>query len=168
MTNHQKDKNGSMISGGGWSKGKAVRRLVEQQRDMEWRQGGGGEAVPERFQAHGFACSFFPWLQARELCCDAVCERLLAASLELAQALAAVLSATQGDWKLPSAPVLGPAEHPHHLRQRGPSPGANKASQTAEWAGKLGAVMGNMGWFPCAAALLGSPNAQGKPAQHES
>ena len=143
MTNHQKDKNGSMISGGGWSKGKAVRRLVEQQRDMEWRQGGGGEAVPERFQAHGFACSFFPWLQARELCCDAVCERLLAASLELAQALAAVLSATQGDWKLPSAPVLGPAEHPHHLRQRGPSPGANKASQTAEWAGKLGAVMGN-------------------------
>ena len=23
-----------------------------------------------------------------------------------------------------------------------------------------------MGWFPCAAALLGSPNAQGKPAQH--
>ena len=67
----------------------------------------------------------------------------MAASLELAQALAAVLSATQGDWKLPSAPVLGPAEHPHHLRQRGPSPGANKASQTAEWAGKLGAVMGN-------------------------
>ena len=23
-----------------------------------------------------------------------------------------------------------------------------------------------MGWFPCAAAVLGSPNAQGKPAQH--
>ena len=22
-----------------------------------------------------------------------------------------------------------------------------------------------MGWFPCAAAVLGSPNAQGKPAQ---
>lgn len=57
--------------------------------------------------------------------------------------LTAVLSATQGDWRLPRAPLLGPAEHPHHLRPRGPSPAANKASQTAEWAGKLGAGMGN-------------------------
>lgn len=55
-------------------------RLVDQQRDMER-----GEAAPERFQAHGFACSFPSCLQARELCCDAVCERLLAASLELAE-----------------------------------------------------------------------------------
>ena len=59
------------------------------------------------------------------------------------RALTAVLSATKGDWRLPNAPLLGPAEHPHHLRPRGPSPAANKASQTAEWAGKLGAVMGN-------------------------
>ena len=42
MTSHQKDKSGSMISGGGWSKGKAVRRLMEQQRDMEWRLRGRG------------------------------------------------------------------------------------------------------------------------------
>ena len=42
MTSHQKDKCGSMIWGGwGWSKEKAVRRLVEQQRDMEWRGGWG-------------------------------------------------------------------------------------------------------------------------------
>lgn len=81
MKSHQEDKRGSMIWGrGGQSKGKRVRRLVDQQRDMEW-----GEAAPERFQAHGFACSFLPCLQARELCCDAACERLLAASLELAE-----------------------------------------------------------------------------------
>lgn len=67
----------------------------------------------------------------------------MAASLELAQALTAVLSATQGDWRLPSAPLLGPAEHAYHLRQGRPSPAAKKASQTAEWVGKLGAVMGN-------------------------
>lgn len=72
-----------------------------------------------------------------EVCAVTQSENLLAASLELAQALTAVLSALQGDWKLPCAPLLGPAEDQLHLHQRGHSSAANKASQTAELSGKL-------------------------------
>lgn len=46
----------------------------------------------------------------------------------------------QWDWSLPGVPLLGPAEHQHHLRQRGHGSAANKTSQTVELSGKLGAV----------------------------
>lgn len=82
----------------------------------------------------GFAVFLLPCLKARGVCCDAVCKRLLAAIPELAWAL------TAGRLEVPCAPLLGLTEHQHHLRQRGRSSATNKGSQTAELAGKLGAV----------------------------
>lgn len=45
--------------------------------------------------------------------------------------------------------LSGSAEHAYHLRQGRPSPAAKKASQTAEWVGKLGAVMKQVQLWAC-------------------
>lgn len=103
-----------------------------------WKEGWSN--ARNTFQILGFAVLLFSCLQARGLCCDAVCKKLLAASPELVHAFTAVFSALQGGWKLPGVPLLGTAKYQHHLRQRGHSSAANKASQTAELAEKLGAV----------------------------
>lgn len=89
---------------GGWRKGKGMRKHMKQQRGMEtiW------SSIRDTLQVPAIAVLFLPCRQARGLCCDAVCKRLLAASPELDCALTAVLSAMQGDWRLPGAPLLGP------------------------------------------------------------
>lgn len=115
--------------GVGWGNGGSEkrRRLMKQQRNME----GGWSSAREIPKPMALLASFLPCLEARELCCDAVCERLLAASLELAQALTAVLSATQ-ETEAAQVHLLGPAEHAYHPHSR-PQPCSKKASQTAEW-----------------------------------
>src|SRR5574337_602637 len=51
----------------------------------------------------------------------------------------------------PAASLFSPA-----FRALGSKPGTKVTARSSLF----------MGWFPCAAAVLGSPNAQGKPAQH--
>lgn len=115
-----------------------MRDRVKEQKGVERRN----EAAPETFQVPGFASSFLACKQ--EICAVTQSAKgCWQAAQKLAGALTAVLSATQGDWRLPGVPPWGPAEHQHHLRQRGHSTEANNASQTAELAVKLVAVMGD-------------------------
>lgn len=117
----------------GWRKGKGMRNGLREQRGMGRRR--------EQYQRHiAFAIFLLPCLRARGLCCDAVCERLLAASPELAPGPHCSALGSAGSWEAAPCPFSGPRRGSTPPGRRGHSSAANKASQTAELAGKLGAV----------------------------
>lgn len=117
------------------------RKRNEKPHETAERHGHRNEAVPETHFKSLALLSYSSLACKPEVCTATVCKKLLAASLELAQTLNAVLSALQEDWRLLGEPLQSPEEHQYHLYQRRHRSAANKVSQTAELPGKLGAVI---------------------------
>ena len=66
-------------------------------------------------------------------------------------------------WKLTRSFPVQPCKHPPAASLFSP---AFRGLGSKAWAQSTARSSLPRGYFPCAAAVLGSPNAQGKPAQH--